>query len=98
MRHFYSGIVVGLALLASACAPGPLGTKRYDPYTGQDAAVVYTQLNDNIKDWFTFSVLPKKVIAIKIRNLFISAITLWPAKFTVFTKADSARNSTGLSM
>lgn len=46
MRHLYSGMVVGLALLATACAPGPVGTKRYQAYSGQDAAVVYTQLNE----------------------------------------------------
>lgn len=38
-------IAITAALMISACTPGPMGTKRYKPYTGSDAAVVYTQLN-----------------------------------------------------
>lgn len=45
-RLHFCTMAVAASLLLSACTPGPLGTKRYQPYTKSDAAVVYTQLNE----------------------------------------------------
>lgn len=80
VRHFYSGIVVGLALLASACAPGPLGTKRYDPYTGQDAAVVYTQLNDQHQGLVYFQRFAKEGDCYKDQELIYISNNLMAGK------------------
>lgn len=46
MNYLFSGIIICIALLTSACAPGPLGAKRYQPYTADDASVLYTQVNE----------------------------------------------------
>ena len=46
-RRLYSGAAfLGLSLLITACTPGPVGTKRYEPYTGADGAIIYTQVNE----------------------------------------------------
>lgn len=46
MKHFHIGIVISVSVLLSACAPGPMGAKRYQPYSSTDAAVIYTQVNE----------------------------------------------------
>lgn len=38
--------VVALIFIITACTPGPVGTKRYQPYTGVDSAIIYTQVNE----------------------------------------------------
>ncbi|MEB7585669.1 hypothetical protein NGC36_10310 [Serratia rubidaea] len=46
MNYSFSGMIICITMLISACAPGPLGTKRYQPYAATDASVIYTQVNE----------------------------------------------------
>jgi len=46
MKALHAGIIISASIVLTACAPGPMGTKRYQPYTSADAAVVYTQVNE----------------------------------------------------
>lgn len=55
MRKFTLGaLLVAGAFLLSACTPGPLGTQRYQAYTGSDATVIYTQANKAHQGLFYF--------------------------------------------
>lgn len=80
MNYLYSGIIVCIALLTSACAPGPLGAKRYQPYAAADASVVYTQVNEKhqglvyLKRFIKENDCYKEVENIYISNNFMEGV------------------------
>lgn len=45
-KLYFASMTAVISLLLAACTPGPMGTKRYQPYGGSDAALIYTQVNE----------------------------------------------------
>ncbi|MFV0264013.1 MAG: hypothetical protein ACK5JN_16515 [Kluyvera sp.] len=61
-----------------------MGTKRYEPYTGQDAAVVYTQLNEQHQGLIYFQRFAKEGDCYKDQELIYISNNLMEGKVNRF--------------